>query len=393
MQPQPRLKSLHVSSYRVFGERTDLDLAPITVLIGKNNSGKSALCRAPRLFTAAIRVQSRVPVPLQLDDYEVGDSLLDLCFNRSPSGLSLELSIDGIPGLTRLALGVTEAPEAFARQLLTHFKLRNGPDETFSRGLNTPWEEIRKELERYPGLQTLASSILWLPGIRMVPRRGERWSGLPLEHSQSELAQVLDLLAWTEMSNDREPLDRMNSWLKSQLGIELEPRLSGRQLDLFIRKPGIGLEAVHLQDSGAGLGQLLPLVVLLFLRSSNHPLSLVCVEQPELHLHPAAHPAIAELFIERAIAADGPSVLVETHSDPLVMRIRVAIAEGRLKPEQVKLYFVGPRRDPKEGNGLTEIRLDEDGIPDWWPEGIFAEPQLEFRRLRQAIQRRHEGRP
>ena len=44
------LKSIKFSNYRIFNSEQVLDLAPITVIFGKNNTGKSALLKLPLLI-------------------------------------------------------------------------------------------------------------------------------------------------------------------------------------------------------------------------------------------------------------------------------------------------------------------------------------------------------
>jgi hypothetical protein len=63
------------------------------------------------------------------------------------------------------------------------------------------------------------------------------------------------------------------------------------------------------------------------------------VEQPELHLHAAAQAPLADLFIDTALQGRG-EVIVETHSEPLLLRTQRRVAEGKLRPDQVALYFV-----------------------------------------------------
>ena len=78
-------------------------------------------------------------------------------------------------------------------------------------------------------------------------------------------------------------------------------------------------------------------------------------------------------------------MMVETHSDALTLRVRAALAERRLSPEQVRLYFVDDASSGHTGSIVREIRLNDRGTPDWWPDGVFAEPHLEFKRIRRAL--------
>ena len=77
------------------------------------------------------------------------------------------------------------------------------------------------------------------------------------------------------------------------------------------------------------------------------------------------------------------NILVETHSESLVLRVRRRVAEG-LSPDQVAIAYV---EDTGEGSRIRQIRLSSDGEVDWWPEGVFSEAFLEVKAIRRAQRR------
>ena len=93
--------------------------------------------------------------------------------------------------------------------------------------------------------------------------------------------------------------------------------------------------ARNLIDVGYGVSQALPVVTEL-LRSES-PLFLL--QQPEVHLHPSAQAALGSLFCQ--IAATERQLVVETHSDHLLDRVRMDVRDGigGLKPEDVSILF------------------------------------------------------
>ena len=111
----------------------------------------------------------------------------------------------------------------------------------------------------------------------------------------------------------------------------------------------------NLIDVGYGVSQVLPVVTELLLRD-EHSMSLL--QQPEVHLHPSAQAALGSLFCE--IASSGRQLVIETHSDHLIDRVRMEVRDGTtgLKPDDVSiLYF---ERDGLEVN-IHSIKIDEDG--------------------------------
>jgi predicted ATPase len=137
-----------------------------------------------------------------------------------------------------------------------------------------------------------------------------------------------------------------------------------------------------LADAGTGVAQELPILVQRVLDVLEHPSSstLEIIEQPELHLHPAAHAALADLYLEAA-RNTGVRFLIETHSEALLLRLRRRIAEGSHSPESVAIYFV----DQRDGaSTVRRVRIDSSGQLDYWPEGVFSEDYEEARALASA---------
>lgn len=93
----------------------------------------------------------------------------------------------------------------------------------------------------------------------------------------------------------------------------------------------------NLIDVGYGVSQVLPVITEL-LRGGAPAMSLL--QQPEVHLHPRAQAALGSLFCQ--VAKPSRQLIVETHSDHLLNRVRMDVRDGktRLKPEDVSiLYF------------------------------------------------------
>ena len=102
----------------------------------------------------------------------------------------------------------------------------------------------------------------------------------------------------------------------------------------------LGSRSRNLVDVGYGVSQSLPLVVETVLAKSR---SVLLVQQPEVHLHPRAQAALGSFFA-RSVANLGKRLVVETHSDYLVDRVRLAIADGTIKRENVSLLFFERKR-------------------------------------------------
>lgn len=77
------------------------------------------------------------------------------------------------------------------------------------------------------------------------------------------------------------------------------------------------------------------------------------------------------------------------HYESFVLRIRRALAERRLLPKQVKIYFI--EENDNKGSIVKPIKLNDRGTPDWWPQGIFTEAQKKFYVAREALGKREQS--
>lgn len=151
---------------------------------------------------------------------------------------------------------------------------------------------------------------------------------------------------------------------------------------LFKRNPHEPSTEINIADAGAGIAQILPIVVQRqFEKLSQKTGGLEIVEQPELHLHPAAHADIADLYVD-ALTHTQSRFIIETHSENFILRIRRRVAEGKLDPKKVILYWVKDEKDAKRK--IQPIEIDADGEVDYWPEGVFSEDFQEVREIRKA---------
>ena len=137
-----------------------------------------------------------------------------------------------------------------------------------------------------------------------------------------------------------------------------------------------GSAIVDLQDVGVGTGQVLPLVIESIVNRNR----LIVIEQPEVHIHPRLQAALGDVFIESAVT-NGNTLLVETHSEHLILRILRRIRETTRKvlppgvvgisPDDVAVLYV---EHGNEGAIVREIRIDPQGrFVDDWPDGFFEE--------------------
>ena len=215
-------------------------------------------------------------------------------------------------------------------------------------------------------LEGEAEQMVLLGPVRTAARRfylltGERPEDVGLGGERS-----VELL-WMARRTRSRVGEFLGRWLKAfdiSLNIKLRRLARTSFLAVELVDPMTGA-VVQLADVGVGASQVLPILVGGYLSS---PGSTLVIEQPELHLHPAAQGEIADALVE--LMMSGRQVVLETHSEHLVRRIQRRIAEGSVDKDDVALYYVDRR---EEGSVVLPIPLDMKGsfLPESLPEGFF----------------------
>lgn len=145
--------------------------------------------------------------------------------------------------------------------------------------------------------------------------------------------------------------------------------------DLVLIDKRSGTPVSH-RDVGIGVSQVLPVLVSAYAWKD----SLLAIEQPEIHLHPALQAELGDVFVGSALDG-GNTFLIETHSEHLLLRIMRRIRETSsgdlppgvpaVRPEDVTVLFVEPD-GPK--SIVREMPLNERGeLVKAWPGGFFEE--------------------
>jgi AAA ATPase domain/AAA domain, putative AbiEii toxin, Type IV TA system/Protein of unknown function (DUF3696) len=230
--------------------------------------------------------------------------------------------------------------------------------DTFSRSYNLDVERLCK-------------GLAYLGPLRQPPQRFNIVSGGVRPNVGREGQYAVEVLA-----HRPELSELVNIWLsRLQVPYSLTVERVGREgvqatigevvsLVLTDRRTNV---RVAPNDVGFGISQLLPIVVQGLLGQEN----VVCVEQPEIHVHPRLQAELADLFISAA-EERGNQFLVETHSEHLVLRLQRRIRQRRIAPDFVSVLYVESTDDGTAR--VQRLRLDDNGeFLDEWPTGFFEE--------------------
>ncbi len=436
------LRRIGLENFKCWRE-LDIELAPITLLFGANSSGKTAILQSllmlkqtadnldrsqhinfgggPRDYfdfgsyrdlvhshetdrdismsltwekTGAIlsRKVGAIWVEDPADHFDIGKSIKYDVEWRMRSGIFIN----------RLAYSTIEDGKTTDSYLLKHtedgsyaawmpgwdpkYEVRGfpPPQSCFILPSRKDWNSPVYHLE----FQQLMLCLMYLSPLRGYPKRHYLWTGdMASKVVKPDISYTVEFLI-SRTNEDRKLLQKVSEKLtKLELadGFEVRPIDANKRVYEAVVING-GNESALL-DVGFGVSQVLPVVTMLLSAPKG---SIVLLEQPELHLHPNAQAALADLML---YAADKRNLqlIVESHSEHVLRRLQRRIAEAESEfasPESIKTYFCIPG---KHGSSISEVELDRFGHIANWPDKFLGDISGELQTMaKAAIRRRRE---
>ncbi len=222
-------------------------------------------------------------------------------------------------------------------------------------------------------------SIYYLGPLRDYPKRDYLWARSRPHDVGLKGEKAIDaILAATEAKETRnlkykakrKSFQEVVAYWLTEMGLIYEfkvaeiTKVSNRwQAHVRVRPGG---PEVLLTDVGFGVSQVLPVITLLYYVPEG---ATVILEQPEIHLHPRAQTRLADVIINIAERRN-VQVILESHSEHLLLRLQRRIAEEQISADKVKLYFC-------EIEGTTSkalpLKLDLFGNIKNWPENFMGD--------------------
>ncbi|MBF9220775.1 AAA family ATPase [Hymenobacter ruricola] len=419
--PYMLIEEIRVQGYKSLVDAT-LHVRPLTLLAGTNSSGKSSIMQPLLLIKQTMEAPYQPAGALLLSGGHVqidqAEQVLSLITGVQEKTFSCFLV--GHEFYDRDKEYVSSAFNLTFRKAAAGFEIDKQSwqtgDEKIEIWDGMSWEDVKNQLSkerleelladgtididifRLPGYLVLhlldeegqlvdvyspasyeeeIPEIIHIPGLRSAPLRS-----YPYASYVRRIRGTFDLYAagvvnrWQEQQ-DTEKLAKLNDYLR-RLGLTdsvtakvknaNEVELSVSRLPAGSKGKPRKADLVNIADVGIGVSQVLPILVALIAAQKGQ---LVYVEQPELHLHPRAQVAMAELLAEAANR--GVRVIVETHSSLLLLTVQTLIAQDRIKNTDVALHWFA--RDAKGATQVTYVEPDEDGAYGAWPED-FGDVEL-----------------
>lgn len=401
-----RLSAIELTRWRAFEACQRIELRPLTLFFGWNNTGKSALLRALPLLADSARLDAVTPLNLK-GPAARGATCRDVSWRGERKGLSLALEWAGdVAQRYEVLLMLDDDRPEHPRMRVERFSWHDGRAQVSGhwngkdfngrgmgfdvvgawegaatlrfaglRPVSSDEEMIDRFLPLVRNIEALDGAVQWLASVRAVPGVPVRIEeGIP-RVIEADGRDVLDVL-------QHEPgvLDRVNEWLETH---------ANRSLELVNVSPGYvrpelrhaaSNHAQRLADHGEGLRQVLP--VLAAVERARHLSTsiqfgprIIAAEDPESHLHPRLQRQLAWKLAEVAMDDDPPTMVLETHSQHLLLALQLAVAQGingrRLDPARVAMYWV-----EQGGDGVSSaapMSVDANGDLHGWPPDVYSD--------------------
>ena len=156
---------------------------------------------------------------------------------------------------------------------------------------------------------------------------------------------------------------QVNYWLGYILDLPMELTTEKRTEEkVEIRFKSDGIPNLSPNQLGAGVSYLVKILILCLQARKG---DVILIENPEIHLHPAAQSKLGEFFA--FIASAGIQLILETHCEHLLNRLRYEVYHERIDPDQLVIYYKGGIIEP-----FQVIHIRENGKHDVaFPGGFF----------------------
>jgi predicted ATPase len=372
------INKISFKNYKLFKNEQTLEIKPITVLIGKNNSGKSAVLKLPTMISESLKGEFNEPISLN-SKVSVGKKYEDLFYNKEILSDSIDFEI-------------TDQNEKLELSIIGD---RNYNIEVKNYTLNDePIKITKSNLKGFKTskIKTLKLNYDYIDAFREFPKEGYLTDiyGKVDSIGLSGL-NAFKLLAQYKKENN--PLiSTISKWFENNFeGWRIEVKeiigsIEGFDFTLSNDK----IKNINILNTGSGIRQVLPLIVRSFIPVEEE--TLIIIEEPESHLHPAAHGNLAQRFVESHIQDKKKSYLIETHSKNFILRLQALLADPNCKfsNEDIAIYYVDYVEN-EQSSILTRLKLDEFGEFEEWPEEIFNESYRELLLLKQNQSKRDDS--
>ena len=402
------LKELKISNFRCFDDEVMVRFAPITVLIGKNNSGKSSIIKFLLMLQQSLNrsnpgflVSENEKVSLgsfyELKNTNAKSKFLDFSLSikaeESPKhalSIYLQGKVDN-PFSAKIVNTVAAKilyDKSNSFQGVNHeITLTADNKDVLSRSKNISQNSLFLDFSDEQQIESTAaqenSDVIqminaenacmetWginiktlshiLPVKQVIAKAFQAASAIPEkdvgQHGEYAMNHLFRILR--EGASDKQEF--LRHYIKEVLGIaDIDFNTLGGLAECNAKNL-LTNAATNIANFGFGVSQCLPIFIQGAIKS---PGTTMIVEQPEAQVHPTAQLEMgqffADLWQERKVGS-----IIETHSDNILLRLRRLISNGKLGADDVTVAFfnIDDGKTIVKNLSIENDGTMEDGLP------------------------------
>ncbi len=313
----------------------EMTLKPLTLLTGLNSTGKSSVLQAILLVNKATTKNGQIYLDPILSSFS---TLRNIYENAKRVSISLEINENCIN--YELSEGEEEKTEGCA-------------------GL-----EIEKNLYYLSANRVGAENLASISSVISCGINGDYLLGTFEKEKSKSLHETLikDESSFTLAT-------QLNYWQSYILGLKLELKTEKRNDQIVeVKYNSDDIPGILPTQLGAGVSYLTK-VLILCLRAT--PGDVVMIENPEIHLHPAAQSRLGEFFA--FIANAGIQLIVETHCDHLINKLQYLVFKKTFESGNTIIYYKKGIIAPFEKIQINKYGRFEPEFPDGFFDATLAE--------------------
>ena len=390
------MKILNINNFKCFYD-VSIPINQLTVFAGGNGNGKSTAIQSILLLRRSIEHCSEWKVN-HFEYNSINNLNVELndvyCLGLGNSSNILPSEFND----TDIKLGLENSESSFEIK----FSTNNGNEVWI-----TPIELVKKDY-CYPDNPLMFKEFYYLNAERIGPRINQiiKFYDYPNVGFQGEYtAQIVADLDTLELDtnfkvdsarvlNDKKFLKgskfqhHINAWLSYIIdGVSIQTiKDSQTHTARFTVENSYSKgKSIFPTNTGFGISYSLPIIVSCLIAEKNR---ILIIENPEAHLHPSAQSKMG--YFLGLMANSGINIIIETHSDHIIIGIQIAVAKKVIECNKVSInyfYKEDKTEEELEEDKILEnkqqpcvklIQINEKGELAEWPKGFFDQTQIDY---------------
>lgn len=363
------IKNIHISKFKCLTDE-NLELRPLTILTGKNSSGKSSVLQAILIAARNCNPKNRERMYNLISKYQELPYLIDIthndthiiCTNDKKDETDILTYEDTLYFLSSNRIGQEDSAK-FSRE----YKVGDNGEFLFGTYSyimtdNISFHMTNEEIEdlfinKAPKDITIKSYLSETEYLESIKNTFPE-----LNDDMNKINEDLKEI-WTDENigdfiaskikegniKDFNIMCILNAYFsyitEKNIILKIE-RIDIDRVKVYFQQDE--LHKINPFNLGAGMSYLAKILILCFLAK---PGDVVMIENPEIHLHPKAQSRLGELFA--FLSGKGIQFIIETHCEHLLDSLRYQIFKEKFSPDDVIIYYKDSTQLPFEKIGIT----------------------------------------